>query len=154
MRAQRVVDVTVGGEYQRVGGDNTVGLVISVPLPLYNNHKANIAQSESQRNAAFAQFQQAKLQALTDMDKAYQGYLANQKIVKLYTGQTLAKSKEALDIAQKSYDAKATSLLDLLDAQRTYKQTVQAAHQAQYDLLISLATLESAIGKTPNSSQE
>ena len=144
--AQRVSDVTVGGEYQRVGGDNTVGLVVSVPLPLYNNHKANISQAESLRNTAFAQFRQAKQQAATDVDKAYQSFAANKRIAKLYATETLNKSKQSLDIVQKSYDLKAASLLDLLDAQRTYKQTLLAAHQSRYDLLISLAQLESAAG--------
>jgi len=145
-RAQRVVDVTVGGEYQRVGGDNTVGLVFSVPLPLYNNHKANISQAEAQRDTAVAQYRQAKQQAMTDVDKAYQAVVANKKIVQLYATQTLNKAKESLEIVQKAYDRKAASLLDLLDAQRTYKQTVFAAHQAQADLLNSLAQLDSATG--------
>ena len=145
--AQRKVDVTVGGEYQRVGGDNTVGLVFSVPLPLYNNHQANISQAEALRNAAFAQYRQAKSQASTDVDKAWQGYLANKRIVQLYTTETLNKSKESLEIVQKSYDRKSASLLDLLDAQRTYKQTLLAAHQAQSDLLTSIAQLESATGQ-------
>ncbi len=144
--AQRVGDVTVGGEYQRIGGDNTVGLVVSVPLPLYNNHKANISQAESLRNTAFAQFRQAKQQAATDVDKAFQSFIANKRIAKLYATETLSKSKESLEIVQKSYDLKSASLLDLLDAQRTYKQTLQAAHQSRYDLLLSLAQLESAAG--------
>lgn len=144
--AQRKVDVTIGGEYQRVGGDNTVGLVFSVPLPLYNNHSANINQAESQRNAAFATYRQVKSQAATDVDKAWQGYTANKRIVQLYATETLNKSKESLEIVQKAYDRKSASLPDLLDAQRTYKQTLLAAHQAQYDLLISTAQLESATG--------
>jgi cobalt-zinc-cadmium efflux system outer membrane protein len=145
--AQRKVDVTIGGEYQRVGGDNTAGLVISVPLPVYNNHKANISQAEAQRNAAFAQYRQAKSQAVTDVDKAWQSFTANKKIAQLYATETLNKARESLEIVQKAYDHKSASLLDLLDAQRTYKQTLLAAHQAQYDLLVSVAQLESASGQ-------
>jgi cobalt-zinc-cadmium efflux system outer membrane protein len=152
--AGRWQDVTLGGEYQRVGSDNTVGVVVSVPLPLYNNHKANICQAEAMRNQSFAQYTQVKLQAITDVDKAYQGYLSSRKIVALYADGTLSKAKESLDIVQKSYDRRAASLLDLLDAQRTYKQTLLAAHQAQYDALISLATLESAVGRKKENPQE
>jgi len=145
--ATRKVDVTVGGEYQRVGGDNTVGLVFSVPLPLYNNHRADVNQSEAKRNAAFAQYRQTKLQAITDVDKAWQAFTANKKIAQLYATETLNKARESLEIVQKAYDRKSASLLELLDAQRTYKQTLLAAHQAQYDLLVSVAQLESAAGQ-------
>ena len=145
-RALRWSDVTVGGEYQRVGGDNTVGLVISVPLPLYNNHKGNIEQSEAQRNQLYAQYQQVKLQALTDVDKACQAWLSSRKMVELYTSSSLDKSRQSLEIVEKAYARNSVSLLDLLDAQRTYKQTLLAAHQAQFDALNALSQLESAVG--------
>lgn len=145
-QAQRWSDVTVGGEFQRVGGDNTVGLVVSVPLPLYNNHKGNIAQSEALRNQLYTQYQQAKLQALTDVDKAFQSYQSSRRMVELYTSATLDKSRQSLDIVEKAYARNSVSLLDLLDAQRTYKQTLLAAHQAQFDALVALAQLESAAG--------
>jgi cobalt-zinc-cadmium efflux system outer membrane protein len=145
-RAQRWADVTVGGEYQRVGADNTVGLVLSVPLPLYNNHKGNIQQAEALRDQATAQLKQARFQAHTDIDKAYQQFISNRKILALYESGVMEKAKQSLDIMRKSYENKNASLLDVLDAQRTYKQTLQAYNQSHSDLLNSLATLESATG--------
>src|SRR5207245_7210559 len=57
---QRVRDVSVGVEYQRVGNDHAAGIVTQIPLILYNNHTTEIAQAESDQTAADAQLEQGK----------------------------------------------------------------------------------------------
>jgi cobalt-zinc-cadmium efflux system outer membrane protein len=140
-------DIDVGWEYQRVGGENTVGVVVSVPLFVNNNHDAEIAQAQAQLNQAKAQLAQVRMQALTDVDKAYRGYEMARRMVDLYTVDTVQKAEEAFRIAGVSYKEGATSLLELRDAQRTYNQTRVAANQARYDYLLSLYQLEQATGK-------
>src|SRR5262249_40272057 len=70
--AQRKRDIAVGVEYQRVGNASAVGMIAQIPLFLYNNQKAAIVQATAQHRLAEAQERQAEIQALTDVEKAYQ----------------------------------------------------------------------------------
>ena len=139
-------DITVGSQYVRTGNDNTVGMSFTIPLSLFNNKQGEIGQAEAQLMTAQAALKQLKLQALTDVDKAFRGYELNQKVMKLYDDISVARAKEAYDIAQKSYVRGGSSLLDVLDASRTYRQTLVARDQARFSLRQSTFLLEQAAG--------
>ena len=145
--ALRSRDIDVAGEYQRNGGENTVGVVVSVPLFLHNNHQGEINLAVAQLEQAKAQLAQVQLQAMTDVDKAYKAYDLSRRMLQLYTMETVTKAEESFRIAGVSYKEGATSLLELTDAQRTYNQTRVAYNQAHLDYRMSLFQLELATGK-------
>lgn len=146
-QAQRVRDISVGTEYQRVGSDNSVGGTMSIPLFLYNNQRAGIAQAEAQRKASEALLLQAELQATTDVEKAYQSYLSARRTLDLYGSQNLKQIEKLRSIAALSYKEGASSLFELLDAQRTYNAALTSLNQARADYQLALWQLEQAIGK-------
>ncbi|HJZ69773.1 MAG TPA: TolC family protein, partial [Blastocatellia bacterium] len=145
--ALRSRDIDVAGEYQRNGGENTVGVVVSVPLFVHNNHQGEINLAVAQLEQAKAQLAQVQLQAMTDVDKAYKAYDLSRRMLQLYTMETVTKAEESFRIAGVSYKEGATSLLELTDAQRTYNQTRVAYNQAHLDYRMSLFQLELATGK-------
>src|SRR3989442_14139656 len=83
--AQRIRDVSTGYEYQRVGSDHSLGFVLQVPLLVNNNQRALFTQAEAQKRAAEAQVKQAEVQAITDVEKAYQAYLSARRVLELYS---------------------------------------------------------------------
>lgn len=145
--AQRVRDVSVGVAYQRVGQDSSVGGTISLPLFLYNNGRAAIAQAEAQRHASEALLRQAELQATTDVEKAYQSYLSARRSLDLYGAQNLKQLERLRSVAALSYKEGASSLFELLDAQRTYNAALSAFNQARADYQLALWQLEQATGR-------
>jgi outer membrane protein TolC len=146
--AQRHRDVDVALEYQRIGGDNTVGAIVSFPLFLSHKFEGQINQGLAQVQQAKVAFDQAKLQAITDVEKAYQAYQISLQVLQVYTTEALAKAEESFRIAGVSYRQGATSLLELQDAQRTLNQTRVSANQAFFDYRMSLYQLEQATGKS------
>ncbi len=146
--AQRHRDVDVALEYQRIGGDNTVGATVSFPLFLSHKFEGQIKQGLAQVQQAHVALDQAKLQAIADVEKAYQAYQASRQILQVYTTEALARAEESFRIAGVSYRQGATSLLELQDAQRTLNQTRVAANQAFFDYRMSLYQLEQATGKS------
>jgi len=146
--AQRHRDVDVAVEYQRNGGDNTVGATVSFPLLLSHKFEGQINQGLAQVQQAQVAFDQAKLQAIAEVEKAYQAYQASQQVLQVYTTEALAKAEASFRIAGVSYRQGATSLLELQDAQRTLNQTRVAANQASFDYRMSLYQLEQATGKS------
>lgn len=146
-QAQRVRDVSVGMEFQRVGNDQSFGAVVSIPLFRYNNHEADKLQAEALQQAAAAQLKQAETQAITDVEKAFQAYTAARRMLELFNSQNLRQMEKLRSIAAFSFKEGASSLLELLDAQRTYNQTITAHNQARADYQMALWQLEQAIGK-------
>jgi outer membrane protein TolC len=146
--AQRHRDIDVALEYQRNGTDNTIGATVSFPLLLSHKFEGQINQGLAQVQQANVALDQAKLQAMADVEKAYQAYQSSRQVLQVYTTEALAKAEESFRIAGVSYRQGATSLLELQDAQRTLNQTRVAANQAFFDYRMSLFQLEQATGKS------
>jgi len=144
--AQRVRDVTVGGQYSRTGSDNTVGAVVGLPLKIGSRANAAIAQATSTKLQAEAQLRLVKTQALTDVEKAFTAYQVSRDRLRLFTSGALAIANDVRRIEEIAYRDGAKGLLDYLDAQRTYNQTLIDYNQARYDFILSLYQLELATG--------
>ncbi len=146
-QAQRKRDISVGVEYQHVGDDSSVGIVAQVPLFLYNNQTAGIAQALAQRSAAEVQLRQAEIQAVTDVQKAYQSYLSARQSLDLFTNQNLTQVAQLRDVAEFSFGHGATSLFELLDVERTVLQSQTSYNQARQNYQVAIWQLEEAAGQ-------
>jgi cobalt-zinc-cadmium efflux system outer membrane protein len=146
--AQRVHDVTIGGQYSRVGSDNSAGVVVAVPLKIGPRANAAIAQATSAKLQAEAQLRLVRTQALTDVEKAYTSYLVSRDRLHLFTDGVLATANDVRRIEGIAYREGAKGLLDYIDAQRTYNQTLVDYNQTRYDYLLSIYQLEFATGTT------
>jgi cobalt-zinc-cadmium efflux system outer membrane protein len=146
-QAQRSRDINVATEYQRVGDDNTLGVVTQIPVLLYNNGNAAVEQAQALRAAAEAQLHQAEIQVDTDVEKAFENYQAAQRSVALYSGENLKQVQKVRDIVEFSYRNGAASLLEVLDAERTVRQASTSYNQARANYQASVWQLEQAVGR-------
>lgn len=146
-RAQRSRDINVATEYQRVGDDDSLGIVTQIPVLLYNDGKAAVEQAHALRAAAEAQLHQVEIQVDTDVEKAQQNYRAAQRSVALYSGENLKEVQKVRDMVDFSYRNGAASLLELLDAERTARQASTAYNQARANYQVSIWQLEQAVGR-------
>jgi cobalt-zinc-cadmium efflux system outer membrane protein len=144
--SQRVRDVVAGGQYSRTGSDNTVGVVVGLPLKIGPRATAAIAQATSSKLQAEAQLRLVRTQALTDVEKAFTAYQVSRDRLRLFTGGALATADDVRRIEEIAYRDGAKGLLDYLDAQRTYNQTLVDYNQTRFDFLMSLYQLEFATG--------
>jgi cobalt-zinc-cadmium efflux system outer membrane protein len=83
---------------------------------------------------------------MTDVKNAYETLLNSQEIVQLYNGGYLQQAQQSLDIAQFSYQHGAASLLDFLDAERSYRSTELRYRQALASQLTAQEQLREAVG--------
>jgi cobalt-zinc-cadmium efflux system outer membrane protein len=146
-QAQRRRDLDIAYEYQRVGDDSSVGIVAQLPLFVYNNQQAGIAQADAVRRAAEAQLHQVEFQALTDVEKAYRAYESARRVTELYNSENIAQVEKLRTISNISFREGAASLFEVLDAQRTYNQSMVSYNQAKADYQLSLWQLEQATGR-------
>jgi outer membrane protein, heavy metal efflux system len=87
-------------------------------------------------------------QAITEVEKAFTAYNVSREKLRLFTDGALNTASDVRRIEEIAYRDGAKGLLDYLDAQRTYNQTVVDYNQARFDFLMSLYQLEMATGTT------
>ena len=88
----------------------------------------------------------ARQQVLTDVKNAYEMLLNDDEIVRLYDNDYLRQAQQALDITLFAYQHGAASLLDFLDAERSYRATELSYRQALASYMTSLEQLRAAVG--------
>jgi len=139
-------DVTAQANYTHVADTNTASLFASMPLPIFNRNQGEIARTryaitQSQELSS----EQASI-ALTDVTNSYEGLRTADEVVVLYQSGYLKEAEDSRDISQYAYQHGAASLLDFLDAERSYRATELAYRQALANYMTSLEQLRQAVG--------
>ena len=83
---------------------------------------------------------------MTDVEDAYEGLRTNDQVVQLYRSGYLDEAQQDRDISQYAYQRGAASLLDYLDAERSYRATQLAYRQSLAAYLLALEQLREAVG--------
>jgi cobalt-zinc-cadmium efflux system outer membrane protein len=139
-------DVTVSGNYSHVNGINAASFAGSIPLAIFNRNQGEIARTRFAITQAQEQEKATNGQALTDVRDAYEGLRVSDRIVQLYRSGYLDVAQKDRDIAEYAYQRGAVSLLDFLDAERSYRATQLAYRQALASYLLALEQLRQAVG--------
>jgi len=140
------VDVAGTVDYSHVSDANALSFFVSVPLPIFNKNQGEIARTKAVITQSQAQQTAASDQVLNDVLTAYETLHTNDQIIQLYQSGYLADSKTSLDISDYAYHRGATSLLDFLDAERTYRATQLAYLQSLAAYMTALEQLREAVG--------
>jgi cobalt-zinc-cadmium efflux system outer membrane protein len=119
---------------------------ISLPLKFSNNYKGDLKIANYTVAQTDLQYRQVELQVETDVMQAYFNYLAFSRQVKQYKSGLLVESKKVLDGKVYSYQRGKTSLLEVLNAQRTYNEIQINYFETLYNYAASLVELERAVG--------
>ena len=145
-KANGKVDITGQFLYDHVNGVNTGSFFGNFQIPIFNRNQGEIART----NYAINQAQELELaasdQVLSDVLTAYEGVRDNDQIVSLYLGGYLDAAQKSRDITEYSYRRGAASLLDFLDAERSYRATQLAYRQSLASYLTAVEQLREAAG--------
>jgi cobalt-zinc-cadmium efflux system outer membrane protein len=139
-------DVTGQINYTHLGYLNEVSLFGSMQLPIFDRNQGEIKRAGFAITQAQEQQLYASGQVLTDVKDAYEGWKANDEVVGLYRSGYLDAAQQSLDITDYAYKHGAASLLDFLDAERSYRATQLGYRQALASYLGALEQLREAVG--------
>ena len=148
-RASRIPNVAVIGQYHREAGDESITGGLSVPLPIWYRRQGEIGTAMGTHR--WAQAERARMQQELEqtITQHFQEVRTAQSQMQVFEQGLLFQAKEALDIAQFSFRHGVASLLEVIDAQRVYRQTLLEYTQSRVDHSIALARLERAVGGLP-----
>lgn len=133
--------------FPKGANSNAMGIgIASIPLPVFNRNQGEIARAKSEEMRAGLLAQAAESQVLQDVESAYATFVSAHERLKMYEETYLGEAKESLDIEEFSFHKGGASILDYMDAQRTYRATELAYRQQLATYLNALAQLQTAAG--------
>jgi outer membrane protein, heavy metal efflux system len=145
-RQSRVPNVTLFGMYARETGREGVLGGVSLPTPLWYRQQGHIATALGTQRKEEAEL----IRSRNDLTRAINQHAREaetaQEQILVYEEGLLKQAQEALRIAQLSFRQGASSLLDVLDAQRVQRQITVDYNLARFELSLALTRFERALG--------
>ncbi len=145
-KANAKVDVNGTYDFTHVSGENTASLFANFALPIFDRNQGEIARTGYVLTQAQEQQQAASDTVLSDVSNAYEAVRSNDEVVQLYTAGYLKQAQDSRDISEYAYKRGAASLLDFLDAERSYRSVQLAYRQALASYMTALEQLKEAVG--------
>jgi len=139
-------DVTPQIEYQRIGPDNTIGFGFALPLKLFDRNQGEIARARAEAQRLEATREGLLAQALAEVDTALASVTAERQKALLLRDTYLPKIKQARETMEYAYRRGGVSLIDYLDAQRTYREKSLEYLRSLASYRTSVYVLEAAVG--------
>lgn len=143
----RAKDWTWTGDYgYQSPGQAGVGVAFSMDLPIHDRNQGEIARSQVAVRQSIETESSTKVGVQTDVVNAYYGLQSDEEIVNLYESGYLKQATDSRDISNYAFQRGAASILDLLDAERSYRATQLAYRQALAAHMIAAEQVNQAVG--------
>src|SRR5271156_5851882 len=139
-------DVTAAIDYTHLSYLNDVSLFGQMQMPIFDRNQGEIARAAFAITQAQEPERFANGQVLTDVRDAFENLRTNDQVVGLYRSGYLDEAQQSRDISEYAYRHGAASLLDFLDAERSYRSIQLAYRQALASYLLALEQLRQAVG--------
>jgi outer membrane protein, heavy metal efflux system len=146
MRANGKKDLGVTFDYTHTGGINSGAFYFNIDLPIFDRNQGEVARTRFAITQAEEQATETAEQVNTDVVDAFAALQSNDEIIQLYRGGYVDQAKESRDITEYAYKRGAASLLDFLDAERTYRANQLAYRQALASYMTALEQMRQAVG--------
>ena len=139
-------DFTTTLDYTHVSAINSASFIFNMEIPIFDRNQGEIARTQ----VAITQSEETKTSAeetvMTDVATAYEAVKTGDQIVELYKSGYLQQAQDSRDISEYAYKRGAASLLDFLDAERSYRATQLAYRQALAQDMLAREQLREAVG--------
>ena len=139
-------DLTTTLDYTHVSAVNSASFTMNIEIPIFDRNQGEIARTHYAVTQAQETSTGASETVMTDVANAYQGIETSAQVVELYTSGYLKQAEDSREISEYAYKRGAASLLDFLDAERSYRATELAYRQALANYMLSLEQLRQAVG--------
>lgn len=149
--AQGAVDYTVGTEYRRqqglAGRGNSLGIFFQTNIPVFNRNQGEIERARQEQRQIEARIRALTASVENEVQVAYLAYSSSRATLEAVEKTMLAKARDVRQITQYSYTRGEATLVEFLDAQRAYNETVQTYNSARAEYARSLYQIDAATGR-------
>jgi cobalt-zinc-cadmium efflux system outer membrane protein len=152
-KRNRFPDLSLNLQYSQQAGTTadaaqppTVSLGVAGTLPLFYFLLGEITRAEADRRTQELLRAKVQAQLVSDVEAAHNAFVSSRKLVERKEGRLLERVKRARDLVSLQYQKGAASLLEYLDAQRTFIANNVEYLQDLASYWTAVYQLEAAIG--------
>lgn len=124
----------------------STGVSVGFTVPLWNRNRGEIARAQAATLVSSAEVERVRVELTTAIEAALRDLQIAAGQVGLLEGEILSAARRSVDLARFSFEEGETSLLDLLDAQRTLRETEQEAADARLAMSLAEAEAQRLVG--------
>lgn len=146
-KAGQVPDVTPFAGYRRDFGADGVVFGVELPLSVFRRNRSGVARARARIQQEELRLSLLEVAVRQEVQAALNRIDGNRRRVQALQANYLNKARQARDIAESAYRIGGASLIEFLDAERTFRQTARLYNRALFDFQISRAALELAVGE-------
>ena len=145
-RANGKRDLFTSFLYSHTSGISTLSLSANIEIPIWDRNQGEIARTRYAVDQAQESEKAAEDTVMTDVRSAYEGLHTADQVAGLYQSGYLKQAQDSRDISEYAYKRGAASLLDFLDAERSYRATQLAYRQALANYMLAVEQVREAVG--------
>lgn len=155
-QAEKIPDLTAGVLFKRErtaadsGGVNTVGVRLSVPLPLFDRNQAGIMEARTKKYSTENRFVAATKTVEREVEAAYATYLSATTVLSLYKADIIPQLEENLKLTQDAYRLGEVGILPVIQEQKKFFEVNDGYLTALHSRQIALVKLESVTASELN----
>jgi outer membrane protein, heavy metal efflux system len=133
-------------DYTHVSALNSLSFILSIELPIFDRNQGEIARTHYAMTQAQENKTVAEQTVMTDVANAYEAFRTADLVAQLYESGYLKQAQDSRDLSEFAYRHGAASLLDFLDAERSYRATELAYRQALGAYMVAVEQLKETVG--------
>lgn len=141
-----VPDIFLQGFYDREIDKTALGGGIGITIPFWYQNQGGIQSAKAEERKAFFDLKLLEIEIENRLEDEYKNYKVAFEQSKIYSTELLGRAKRSLEIAQFSYEQGEIGLLDVLDALRTYRDTLREYYQVLFEFYVAEISLEKIAG--------
>ena len=122
------------------------GAKLGIRVPLWNANRAEAARRRAEASLRRAELRAQEIDLESELDRAYGEYRVAADQADAYSKRLLPAAREGLRLTELTYEEGETSFLDLLDAQRTYREAAAELIGVRRDAARALAAIHRLTG--------
>jgi cobalt-zinc-cadmium efflux system outer membrane protein len=126
---------------------NTVGASVNIPLRIFDRNQGEKARTQVDISRNQRLRDAAEAQVFNDVDSAYYTLIQNVNLLKPYKAKYLKMAADIRDRVEFSYHNGGNSLLDYLDAEKSYRDVRLAYLDLIGSYLTAAAQMDMAVGR-------
>jgi cobalt-zinc-cadmium efflux system outer membrane protein len=146
------VDYTVGTAFNRqqgaAGTGNSLGFFFSMPLPLRDKNQGEIERARREQEQISLQIRSLEQSIDSEVDTAYEQYSTARTLLETFEKTMLQQAQDVRRVSEYSYTRGQASIIEFLDAQRAFNDTMQGYNEARAEFARQLYQLDSVSGKS------
>lgn len=124
---------------------NTIGLRLSMPIPVFDRNQAGVQEARAKRNSTESRLIAAARNVEREVDTAYAGFLHTEKVLILFKSNIIPQLEENLKLTQEAYRLGEVGILTVIEEQKKFFEVSDGYLKALYDRQAALVKLETAV---------